>query len=103
MLYLYEEKIISNLKKYAQMDPNLKNLIVFGSYARREHRPDSDIDVLVISTSIKKSEEIFSKLRDETYINTTVLLSFHYITPDEYESTKDPFYTTIKQEGEIIW
>jgi len=103
MLYLYEDSIISDLTKYAIKDKSLQQIILFGSFVRNEHQPDSDIDVLIVTNNISETNQLFSKYRDTVYINTSVVISFHYITPLAYANTKDPFLNQIKKEGKIIW
>ncbi|MFX1294896.1 MAG: nucleotidyltransferase domain-containing protein [Promethearchaeota archaeon] len=103
MLYLYQNSIISNLKSYGQKDKNLHQIIIYGSYARNEHGPESDIDVLIITDNIPESEKYFSKFRSNTYIETSVMISFFYLTPYQYTNGKEPFVNQIKKEGKIIW
>ena len=103
MLYLYQDSIISNLKNFGKKDKNLYQIIIYGSYARDEHRPDSDIDVLIITKNIPESEKYFSKFRSDTYIKTSIMISFFYLTPDQYTNGKEPLINQIKKEGKIIW
>lgn len=103
MLYLYQDSIISELRKNVEKDINVQAIIIYGSYARREHQPDSDLDILIVTSNIIKSEQIFSRIREKIYLKTTVPITFYYITPDQYSDNKDPFINMIKKEGEIIW
>jgi len=103
MLYLYQDLIIQNLKRHAKEDKNLHQIIIYGSFARNEHRPESDIDILIITDDILESERIFSKFRNNIYLETSVIMSFQYLRPLEYANRKDPFMNQIKKEGKIIW
>ncbi len=103
MLYLYEGSILADLKSYGSKDQNLHQIIIYGSYARDEHRPDSDVDVLIISNNISESEKLFSKFREETYIKTSIMITFFYLTPEQYAERKEPLINQIKKEGKVIW
>ena len=103
MLYLYHDSIIANLKRVAKSDKYLRQIIIFGSVARDEHTPSSDLDILVVSDNPLESEKLFSKFRNDIYNETTVLTSFHYITPFQYSNSKDPFIKRIQREGKKIW
>jgi predicted nucleotidyltransferase len=103
MLYLYQDSIILELRKCANKDTNVQTIIIYGSYARKEHQPDSDLDILIVTSNITKSKQIFTKIREKIYLETSVPLSFSYTSPNEYYNSKDPFINMIKKEGEIIW
>jgi len=103
MLYLYQDSIILELRKCANKDKNIQAIIVYGSYARKEHQPDSDLDILIVTSNITKSEQIFSRIKEKIYSETSVPISFCYIAPDKYSNSKNPFINLIKKEGEIIW
>ena len=60
------EKIIDKLQEEVLLKyPDLVSLILFGSVARNNHRPDSDIDILLISENLPngrgKRIDFFSK------------------------------------------
>ncbi len=103
MLYLYQDSIILELRKCTNKDKNIQAIIIYGSYARKEHQPDSDLDILIVTSNITKSEQIFSRIKEKIYSETSVPTSFCYIAPDEYSNSKNPFINLIKKEGECIW
>ena len=103
MLYLYEDYIISKLINYGKKDENLHQIMIYGSYARNEHRPESDIDFLIVTDNISESEKIFSEFRNEIFIETSVMTSFYYVTPVEFSYSKELLLKRIQREGKIIW
>lgn len=103
MLYLYQDLIISNLMKYGNNDKNLQDIVIYGSFVRNEHGPDSDLDILIITNNISESEIIFSKFRKDIYTKTSIPISFYYISPIDYLRRRDPFISQIKKEGQILW
>ena len=50
MILYYKDEILQKLKtEYPLIDKNLREMILFGSVARKEHGPNSDIDLLLIT------------------------------------------------------
>ena len=81
------------------------NIFVFGSYARGEEKPDSDLDILVIVK--KKSASLENKIRDIAYeimwkMNFSPLLSVEILDVDYFNNLEkwgSSFYKIIKTEG----
>jgi len=103
MLYLHQNSIISELRKCTNKDKNVQMIIIYGSYARKEHQPDSDLDILIVTGNITRSEQIFSRFREKIYLETSVPISFYYIGPHDFSNSKNHFINLIKKKGEIIW
>ncbi|ADI32027.1 nucleotidyltransferase domain-containing protein [Staphylothermus hellenicus] len=80
--FFYLEKIKSIIKKH---DPNAR-VLLFGSYVRGELRPDSDIDVLIITILGRDSSQRM-KLRVEIAreIGDVTPFEIHIVSPEEYE------------------
>lgn len=55
--------IISEIVKRLVAAANPKKVILFGSHARGDHHPDSDIDLLVIESTVKSKHEEMVRLR----------------------------------------
>ncbi len=77
----YIERIKSIVRKY---DPSAK-IILFGSYVRGELRPDSDIDILIV-TELAGNINQRLKLRVEIAreIGDSTPFQIHIVTPNEY-------------------
>ena len=75
-----EEKILEILNPYLE---NISAVFLYGSYARNEQTPDSDIDILVISNKkfkVEKSQEweinvIDNRIKDAIKINPILIYS----------------------------
>ncbi len=75
-------------------------VIVFGSFAKGEQTPQSDIDILVISENIPKDPEEESRIRAEIKKKVggiTAPFQIHFSTPSQYENwwrkfIKDEFF-----------
>jgi predicted nucleotidyltransferase len=45
------EKFLAQVKQWAEQQPDIQGILLVGSYARGTARPDSDIDLVVMTTS----------------------------------------------------
>ena len=84
------EMIAPLLGKY-----DAKNAILFGSYARNEATPDSDIDLLVIGGESFEPTDVFS-IADELYEKAGKNVDVY----EEREINRgSPFHRSIMNEG----
>lgn len=80
----------------------LDRVILYGSQARGDARPDSDIDVLVVlATPFKRLTEIerTGPLVAETSLRHGITISLLFGTADQMASHPGPFYRTVRSEG----
>jgi predicted nucleotidyltransferase len=104
MLLLYKDKIISKLiEEFPIKDKNLIKIILFGSVAKENYTPESDIDILLVTKFKKKTLEFFLDFKMEILMQYKVIINAMYVTPDEYRKTFEPIYNKIKKEGRILW
>lgn len=87
------------------VDP--QKIVLFGSRARRSHRPDSDIDLLVIKESTepryRRSVPIYGALGDMLVgVDKDIIV----YTPEEIEQWRNAsahFVTTALRDGKVIY
>lgn len=97
-------EIVSQLREIIRREaPNAK-VILYGSEARGNARPDSDIDLLILVDKVKVTLEDEQKITYPIYLlelNTGVLISPMVIAKDMWENRpfKTPFYLSIINEG----
>ncbi|MEM2109673.1 MAG: nucleotidyltransferase domain-containing protein [Candidatus Odinarchaeota archaeon] len=107
MLILFGEEVINFIKsKLPVLDENLIEIIVFGSFARGDYTPQSDIDLLLITKNIKATENVFSNLRITILMNFEIVVSAIYYTPETFKKSVEkglPLIKTILKEGKTIW
>ena len=81
--------------------------ILYGSEARGDARPDSDIDVLVLLDGDKRDLKREEKLSGELYeieLATGILISPMILLRKQWENRpfKTPFYINVMNEGVLI-
>jgi type I restriction enzyme S subunit len=92
----FKEKLIELYKD------QLVDVLLYGSFARREQREDSDIDIAVIlKGNIKPFKEI-DRITEFSYdlsLKYSILISIHPISDFDYFSRKNPFILNLREEG----
>ncbi|KZX16544.1 nucleotidyltransferase domain protein [Methanobrevibacter cuticularis] len=81
----------------------IKKIIVFGSVARGEDNEESDIDILIVSTSREKIEDTVYDKVFETIMNDEELISAHIISEERFKTKKHySFLSNVIKEGVVI-
>ncbi len=85
--YEEPERYVEEIKAVVRKRDQLAKIILFGSYIKGDMKPDSDIDVLVI-TELAKNVDERVKLRMEVKRRIGELTPFeiHIVTGAEYEN-----------------
>jgi len=80
----------------------LKAIYLYGSYARGEARPDSDIDVLLVIKDdfnyiemLKRSDNFAVSLS----LENDVVISRAFVSEKEYKEKQSPFLINVRREG----
>ena len=89
-------------------DDRVKKVILYGSYARGDFRPDSDVDVMVlVDADVDNVSPLERKICDITYdfnnehetdIMPVVQSKDHF----DYWKNADMFYHNVEKEGVVI-
>ncbi|HAX62433.1 MAG TPA: nucleotidyltransferase domain-containing protein [Elusimicrobia bacterium] len=80
----------------------LKNIILYGSWARGTATDDSDIDLIVTLTgNVTPGAEIDKMINVITEVNLKygVLISVYPVSEKEYSITKSPILMNVRKEG----
>lgn len=99
------DDLIRGLRKI--FDGNIQQIILFGSVARMEAGPESDIDIAVIlrqKIDINKRKE-FLEWSAEFDMRYDKVFSFVDIEKEKMEQWGEilPFYKNIQKEGIVLW
>jgi predicted nucleotidyltransferase len=87
----------------------LRNLILYGSYARNEQDPESDIDIMILvdesEESLRKYRYVISDVMGELTIKHGKLISLTEVTYSHFTDYLEvlPFYKNVKEEGVEIY
>jgi predicted nucleotidyltransferase len=100
-------KIREILKEFRQeieklYGKRLKNVILYGSWARGEAKEESDIDLLVVlKGEVMPGKEIDRMIDIITEINLKygVLLSVFPVSEEEYSTVNSPLLINVRKEG----
>lgn len=76
--------------------PNLQQVILFGSRARGDHKPLSDIDLAISTDNLKAIKYIKSKIEE-----SNILLKVDVVELNSIESQK--LIDNIIADGVVIW
>lgn len=82
--------------------PNLVRLVLYGSQARGEAEPGSDIDVLVVLNGpVSPGREIArtSHLVADLSLKHNVVVSRAFVSVDRFEREQSPLLMNIRREG----
>ena len=96
--------ILSELKQRLSehYGDRLDRLVLFGSQARGDAEPGSDIDVLVVlkgEVNPYRETRSTSEIRGEINLRNNVLVSCMYISSDRYRNRRGSLVTNALREG----
>jgi uncharacterized protein len=87
---------------FAILGDKLRNVILFGSQARKEAHSGSDIDVLCVMAGQIDYGEMIRKTSDLTAplsLEFDSVLSRAFVSEDDYNNSHLPFYQNVRREG----
>lgn len=88
---------------------SLDEIILFGSYARGEGEPESDLDVALLvqgeDDTIKKWDSRFTELMEDLVLEHEIFVSIMLISRTHFNKYVDalPFYMNINKEGKRVY
>ncbi|OFY92671.1 MAG: hypothetical protein A3K10_07495 [Bacteroidetes bacterium RIFCSPLOWO2_12_FULL_31_6] len=100
-------KLLMKIKSLVKTLTPDATLILYGSYARGDNRPDSDIDLLILLNKQKitmNEEHIIKYPLYDLAIETGQIISALVLPKDKWEQKHSitPFYENIQNEGIIL-
>ena len=85
--------------------PELRQLLLFGSQARGDSEPGSDIDVLVVlNREVRPGEEIrrTGAIVSELSLANNVVISCAFVSFQRFRNEQSPFLMNVRREGIAI-
>ncbi|MDF2956230.1 MAG: putative nucleotidyltransferase [Candidatus Alkanophagales archaeon MCA70_species_2] len=101
------KKILTEVKKYLveSFGDKMRQVILYGSYAREDYNKDSDIDILIVVSDDMNPIEVEESLNDllfEILLDENELCSVRAIPEKLFKEYNSPFLLNVKKEGVVI-
>ena len=99
------QKEIQSLTDQIVKNYHPQKIILFGSAARGDFGPDSDLDFLVIKKAVPKSN-IHRRWELRKLVDESLPVDFLVLKPDELKirlEKEDPFVEMIMKEGKVLY
>ena len=83
----------------------LEAVYLYGSRARGDAQPDSDIDVLVV---LRDKFDYFEMIKQTSYLTADLSLEYEtviscvFVTKENYEQRRTPLLINIRREGMLV-
>ena len=101
----FDAELIDEMVRRIVRTAHPQRIILFGSRARGEARPDSDIDLLVIADSLKPRHQRAAPLYGAVS-DILVPMDILVYTPrevEEWSEVSQAFVTTAVREGKVLY
>jgi predicted nucleotidyltransferase len=96
------KRILKKITKDLSEIPDLKLVVLYGSYARGENTSRSDIDLFILTTKIKTQEEIQNKVIElESEVGRNIQPTIRTIS--ELQKTDSGLLQNIFKEGKVLY
>src|SRR6266498_3780773 len=97
-------KILKKLKKELMQiyGDQIHSILLYGSRARGDERPDSDIDILIVLKNEFNYSEMLrlsSDLAASLSLENDVVISRAFVTEKQFEHRQTPFLMNVRREA----
>jgi predicted nucleotidyltransferase len=88
---------------FSLLNDSVKQLKLYGSYARGDYNNDSDIDIFLVydETNLKNIDDLISEISVEYQLKYGIMVNIHDMSISYYNKYKDisPLIKNIEREG----
>ena len=102
MLVLKLEEVLGRIRELSNLN-GVRLILIFGSVARGDYRPDSDVDVLLVANNPSEVRRKAREISSEIFAETGVPVSVITVSPEDYERSSNLLIRRAKREGFILW
>jgi len=107
MVSQIHSEVLDEIVQRIRSAANPQKIVLFGSRARNEHRPDSDIDLLIIEESAlprhRRAVPLCDALADMPIDVDTEVVVYTPAEVEEWRNAKSAFVTTALREGRVLY
>ena len=97
------KEVLHSLKREVEefLDNNLVDMFLFGSYARGDFTPESDLDVLiVVNRSLTREEKNkISHIISTLSLESDIVIACVVYEKDFFDNVRSPLMLCVKEEG----
>ncbi len=103
MIALKLDEVLHRLRNELSKVPGAKLIMVFGSVARGDYRPDSDVDVMLVADDVGKARRAAREVSSTIFADTGVPVTVIVVSPEEYLGESISLIRRAKREGFLLW
>ena len=103
MLSLRLGGVLKRLREELSRIPGARAVIVFGSVARGDYRPDSDVDILLVVEDVERAKPLARRISSNVFSETGVPVTVIVASLDDYSSGRTALLRRARREGRALW